>query len=69
MINDENGERMRHFVDFYIKSQNRCVEVKSTFTNQKKNHVFEKQKAAKDLDLKYEIWIFDRNGKLLDKYI
>jgi len=67
--NDKTNKRRRHYVDFYIKSQNRCIEVKSTFTNQEKNNVFEKQKAAKDLGLKYEIWIFNKEGDLLDKYI
>lgn len=67
--NDKNDKKRRHYVDFYIKSQNRCVEVKSTFTNQEKNNVFEKQKAAKDLGLKYEIWIFNKQGDFLDKYI
>jgi hypothetical protein len=66
---DKIQKQRRHYVDFYIKSQNRCVEVKSTFTNQEKNNVFEKQKAAKDLGLKYEIWIFNKSGELLDKYI
>ena len=67
--NDKSNKLCRHYVDFYIKSQNRCVEVKSTFTNQEKNNVFEKQKAAKDLGFKYEIWIFDGNGNILNKYI
>jgi len=66
---DKTKKQRRHYVDFYIKSQNRCIEVKSTFTNQEKNNVFEKQKAAKDLGLKYEIWIFNKSGELLDKYI
>ena len=66
---DKTQKHRRHYVDFYIKSQNRCLEVKSTFTNQEKNNVFEKQKAAKDLGLKYEIWIFNKSGELLDKYI
>jgi len=67
--NDKKGKKCRHYVDFYIRSQNRCVEVKSNFTNQEKNNVFEKQKAAKDLGLKYEIWIFNKSGELLEKYI
>jgi hypothetical protein len=60
--NDKNNKRHRHYVDFYIKSQNRCIEVKSTWTNQSKNNVLEKQTAAKDLGLNYEIWIYDKNG-------
>jgi hypothetical protein len=67
--NDKMQKRRRHYVDFYIKSQNRCIEVKSIFTNQEKNNVFEKQKAAKDLGLKYEIWIFNKLGNLIEKYI
>jgi hypothetical protein len=66
---DKIGKKRRHYVDFYIKSQNRCIEVKSTFTNQAKNNVFEKQTAAKNLGYLYEIWIFDKNGNLLAKYI
>lgn len=66
---DKNGKKRRHYVDFYIKSQNKCIEVKSTWTKQSKNSVFEKQKAAKDLGYGYEIWIFDRNGDILEKHI
>jgi hypothetical protein len=63
--NDINNKRRRHYVDFYIPSQNRCIEVKSTWTNQTKNNVLEKQKAAKDLGYTYEIWIFDREGAVV----
>jgi len=59
---DNTGKKRRHYVDFYIPSQNRCIEVKSTWTNQEKNHVLEKQKAAKELGLYYEIWIYDKEG-------
>jgi hypothetical protein len=66
--NDINNKKRRHYVDIYIPSQNRCIEVKSTWTNQSKNNVLEKQKAAKDLGYTYEIWIFDKEGSLLDEY-
>lgn len=66
---DNTGKKRRHYVDFYIKSQNRCVEVKSTWTNQPKSNVFEKQQAGKNLGYNYEIWILDKDGNLLDKYI
>jgi len=65
--NDINNKRRRHYVDIYIPSQNRCIEVKSTWTNQTKNNVLEKQKGAKDLGHIYEIWIFDREGSLVDE--
>ena len=62
---DKTNKLRRHFVDIYIKSQNRCIEVKSAWTNQEKNNVFEKQESAIKLGYKYEIWIFDRNGNKL----
>jgi hypothetical protein len=64
----EDKERI-HFVDIYIKSKNRCIEVKSTWTFEKnKDKVFEKQKAGKKAGFEYEIWIFDNQGNLVDLY-
>jgi len=67
---DKLGKRRRHYVDMYIKSQNRCIEVKSNWTNQEKNNVFEKQHAAinQELGYKYEIWIYDNKGNKLFTY-
>jgi len=65
---DKIGKKRRHYVDMYIKSQNRCIEVKSTWTNQVKNNVFEKQKAAIELGYKYEIWIYDNKGNKLSTH-
>lgn len=49
----------RHYVDIYIKSQNRCIEVKSTWTFQMEHcYIFEKQTSAKLLGFDYEIWVF-----------
>jgi hypothetical protein len=58
--NDTNNKKHRHYVDIYIKSQNRCVEVKSTWTNQEKNCVLEKKDVAIGLGYKYDIWIYDK---------
>lgn len=65
---DKLGKKRRHYVDMYIKTQNRCIEVKSTWTNQDKNNVFEKQKAAIELGYKYEIWIYDNKGNKLSTH-
>lgn len=62
---DKTNKLRRHFVDIYIKSQNRCIEVKSTWTNQEKNNVLQKQQSAINLGYKYEIWIFDKKGNKL----
>jgi hypothetical protein len=63
---DKTNKRRRHYVDMFIKSQNRCIEVKSTWTNQEKNNVLEKQSAALELGYKYEIWIYDSKGNRID---
>ena len=65
--NDNNGKKHRHYVDIFIPSQNKCIEVKSTWTIQNKtSNIFEKQKAAKDLGYKYEIWVYDNKGNKVD---
>ena len=64
---DEKNERRRHYVDFYIPSQNRCIEVKSSWTfENNKDKVLAKQKAAIEMGMKYEIWIYDGYGKRID---
>jgi len=63
---DENGKKHRHYVDFYIPSKNLCIEVKSTWTfKKKKDSVYLKQEAAKNLGYFYEIWVYDAKGNKL----
>jgi hypothetical protein len=60
---DENGKNHRYYVDIFIPSQNRCIEVKSEWTyNIQINSVLLKQKAAKELGYNYEILIYDKKG-------
>jgi hypothetical protein len=68
--NDENGKKHRHYVDIFIPSQNKCIEVKSTWTAEKKKDcIFLKQNAGKDLGYKYEIWVYDGKGNIVNKYL
>ena len=61
-----NDKKHRHFVDIFIKNQNKCIEVKSIWTfEKKKDNVLLKQTKAKELGYLYEIWIFNPNGKLI----
>jgi hypothetical protein len=57
----EDNEKHRHYVDIFIPSQNKCIEVKSTWTFKKPN-VLNKQTAAKELGYNYEIWVYDNKG-------
>ena len=67
--NDENNKKHRHYVDIFITSQNRCIEVKSTWTAEKKKDcIFLKQNAAKESGYKYEIWVYDGKGNIVNKY-
>ena len=61
LYNDNDGIKRVHFVDIFIPSQNKCIEVKSTWTFNKPN-VLQKQQAAKELGYKYEIWAYDKKG-------
>jgi glutaredoxin len=67
---DEIGKRHRHYVDIYIPSQNRCIEVKSTWTAEKKKDcIFLKQNAGKKGGFDYEIWVYNQKGKKINCYI
>ena len=65
--NDEQNKKHRHYVDIFIPSQNRCIEVKSTWTAEKnKDNIYLKQNAAKQLGYQYEIWIFNAKKELVE---
>jgi len=60
---DLEGNKHPHYVDIYIISQNRCVEVKSTWTALKKqDSIYLKKQAAEKNGLIYEIWIYNHKG-------
>ena len=65
---DANGKKRRYFVDCFIKSQNRCIETKSTWTAVKnKDCIYLKQQALKDAGYKCEIWIYNDKGEIMEK--
>jgi hypothetical protein len=67
--NDVNGKKHRHYVDIFIPSQNRCIEVKSTWTEKINiNNIFLKQNAAKEVGYKYEIWVYDSKKNKVNCY-
>lgn len=66
---DNFEKKRRHFVDIFISSQNKCIEVKSRWTIEKNIEiVFLKQQAAKELGYLYEIWVYDKEGNILQTY-
>jgi len=68
--NDEAGKKHRHYVDIFIPSQNIMVEVKSTWTaEKKKDNIFLKQEAGKKAGYLYEIWVYNGKGEKVECYI
>lgn len=66
---DTNGKKHRHFVDIYLPTINKCIEIKSTWTLKKqKNVVLLKQQAAKTQNYLYEIWVYDNKGNKVEFY-
>jgi hypothetical protein len=65
--NDKNEKKHRYFVDIFIKSQNRCIEVKSIWSLDKdKDCIFLKQQAMKDNGYDCEIWIYNSKGEKVE---
>ena len=62
-----DGKNHRHYVDIFIPTENRCIEVKSTWTAKKNEHnIYLKQNAAKLLGYNYEIWIYNEKKQLVN---
>jgi hypothetical protein len=52
-----------YFPDIYIKSQNKIIEVKSTWTYKcKYDNIQAKAEATRHAGYDYEIWIYDQKG-------
>jgi hypothetical protein len=67
--NDKNAKNRRHYVDIFIPSQNRCIEVKSVWTEKiNTDNIFLKQEAGKNLGHKYEIRVYDSKGNRVNLY-
>ena len=66
---DELGIKHKHYVDIFIKSENKCIEIKSTWTAEKKKDcIFLKQQSGKELGYNYEIWVYNGKGEKVECY-
>jgi hypothetical protein len=65
--NDEIGKKHRYYVDVFILSQNKCIEVKGiNLMKLDKNTIFIKQKAVKDAGYICEIWVYNSKGEKVE---
>ena len=60
----DDGINHRHYVDIFIPTQNRCIEVKGEwFYKRDKVKLYLKKQAAEKLGYKYDLWVYDRKKK------
>jgi hypothetical protein len=63
-----NGKRHRYYCDIWIQHLNFLIEVKSMFTMKiDPERISCKFNAAKRYGYNIEIWVFERDGRLLNK--
>lgn len=63
---DDDNKKHRHYIDFYIKNENRCVEVKSIFTfYADPEEIFKKRDAAIEAGFKYDIYVYDNKELIM----
>jgi hypothetical protein len=59
---DSEGKTRRYYVDIFLPKQNKCIEVKSTWTAEKnKDIIFLKKKAVVYAGYECEIWVYNKN--------
>jgi len=65
---DSNNIERKHFVDIFLPKQNKCIEIKSTYTfDLETEKILLKQKYAKEAGYDYEIWIYGKKGNKIEE--
>jgi hypothetical protein len=64
---DVSNKKRRYYVDIFIPSQNKCIEVKSQYLMKKDYETIKaKQKAVKDAGYECEIWVYNNKGEKVE---
>jgi hypothetical protein len=67
---DNFGKKHRYYIDIFIKTQNKGIEIKSIYTFEVQNeYVLKKQEAFKNLGYLCEIWIYNNKGQKINYLI
>jgi hypothetical protein len=67
---DKNSHDHRYYMDIFIKSKNRCIEVKSTRTYELNIDKVKYTKiAVQNSNILYECWIMNNKGEILFKHL
>jgi hypothetical protein len=66
----DDGVKHRHYVDIFIPTQNRCIEVKGEWFYIRDKHILElKKQEAKKLGYKYELWVYNKKKIKINCYV
>ena len=64
---DESGNKHRYYVDIFILSQQRCIEVKSTYyLKRDREIIFAKRDALENEGYLCDIWVYDGKKKFVE---
>ena len=65
----DNGVKHRHYVDIFIPTQNRCIEVKGEWFYIRDKQILKlKKQEAENLGYKYELWVYNRKKEKIICY-
>jgi hypothetical protein len=65
----DDGIKHRHYVDIFIPTQNRCIEVKGEWFYIRDKHILAlKKQEAENLGYKYELWVYNKRKEKIDCY-
>jgi hypothetical protein len=66
---NKNNKKCRYYVDIFVKSENKFIEVKSTWTfgrDDKKEKIEKTKEAIKEKGYLYELWVINNKGKIIE---
>jgi hypothetical protein len=63
----DDGVKHRHYVDIFIQTQNRCIEVKGEWFYIRDKHKLKlKKQEAENLGYKYELWVYNKQKEKIN---
>jgi hypothetical protein len=65
----DDGIKHRHYVDIFISTQNRCIEVKGEWFYKRDKQILKlKKQEAENLGYKYELWVYNKKKEKISCY-
>ena len=65
----DDGIKHRHYVDIFIPTENRCIEVKGEWFYKRDKNILElKKQEAEKLGYKYDLWVYNKKKEKINCY-